>query len=93
MIGERALRIGSQRWIASYPLDSGSLVVGSQNRAAGLLLAGSEESTIFDPIKDVISLLKVDKTRIWLVLRRAEGWAEDELDKILKSARLSAASV
>ncbi|MGD0624531.1 MAG: hypothetical protein ABSB32_07395 [Thermodesulfobacteriota bacterium] len=44
----------------SQPGDSGSLIVDSQNRAAGLLFAGSEESTIFNPIKDVISLLDID---------------------------------
>jgi len=44
----------------SQPGDSGSLVVDLQNRAVGLLFAGSEQSTIFNPIKDVISLLDID---------------------------------
>ena len=40
--------------------DSGSLVVDSQNRAVGLLFAGSDQSTIFNSIKDVVSLLDID---------------------------------
>lgn len=43
----------------SQPGDSGSLVVDLQNRAIGLLFAGSEQSTVFNPIKDVISLLDI----------------------------------
>jgi hypothetical protein len=44
----------------SQPGDSGSLVVDQQNRAVGLLFAGSDQSTIFNPIKDVVSLLGID---------------------------------
>lgn len=44
----------------SQPGDSGSLVVDSQNRSVGLLFAGSDQSTIFNPIKDVIFLLDID---------------------------------
>jgi len=40
--------------------DSGSLVVDLQNRAVGLLFAGSDQSTIFNPIKDVVSLLDIE---------------------------------
>jgi len=44
----------------SQPGDSGSLVVDLENRAVGLLFAGSDQSTIFNPIKDVVSLLGID---------------------------------
>lgn len=44
----------------SQPGDSGSLVVDVDNRAVGLLFAGSDQSTVFNPIKDVISLLEVE---------------------------------
>jgi hypothetical protein len=40
--------------------DSGSLVVDQGNRAVGLLFAGSDQSTIFNPIREVISLLGID---------------------------------
>ena len=50
--------------IAAGPMsqggDSGSLVVDAQNRSVGLLFAGSDQSTIFSPIKDVISLLEIE---------------------------------
>jgi hypothetical protein len=39
--------------------DSGSLVVDSGNRAVGLLFAGSANTTIFNPISHVQSLLRV----------------------------------
>lgn len=39
--------------------DSGSLVVDSGNRAVGLLFAGSSNTTIFNPISHVQSLLNV----------------------------------
>ncbi len=44
----------------SEPGDSGSLVVDLENRAVGLLFAGSDLSTIFNLIKDVVSLLDFD---------------------------------
>jgi hypothetical protein len=40
--------------------DSGSLVVDGQKRAVGLLFAGSDQSTIFNPIKEVLSALDID---------------------------------
>jgi hypothetical protein len=40
--------------------DSGSLVMDLQNRAIGLLFAGSDQSTIFNPIKDIVSLLDIE---------------------------------
>lgn len=39
--------------------DSGSLVVGAENRAVGLLFAGSTNTTILNPISQVQSLLKI----------------------------------
>ncbi len=44
----------------SQPGDSGSLVVDSQNRSVGLLFAGSDQTTVLNPIQDVISLLDID---------------------------------
>lgn len=44
----------------SAPGDSGSLVVaGDSLRAVGLLFAGSDQSTIFNPIQDVLDCLDV----------------------------------
>jgi len=40
--------------------DSGSLVVDGQTRAVGLLFAGSDQTTIFNPIKEVIAALDID---------------------------------
>lgn len=40
--------------------DSGSLVVDTSNRAAGLLFAGSATATVFNPIAHVTRLLGVD---------------------------------
>ncbi len=42
----------------SSPGDSGSLVLDEQNRAVGLLFAGSDTSTILNPIQTVLDLLK-----------------------------------
>jgi hypothetical protein len=45
----------------SQPGDSGSLLVESGGlRAVGLLFAGSEQATIFNPIRDVLDCLEVD---------------------------------
>ena len=44
----------------SQPGDSGSLVLDSENRSVGLLFAGSDQTTVLNPIKDVISLLDID---------------------------------
>lgn len=45
----------------SKPGDSGSLLVESAGlRAVGLLFAGSEQATIFNPIQDVLDCLEVD---------------------------------
>ncbi|MGE5416073.1 MAG: hypothetical protein ACM3UZ_04795 [Acidobacteriota bacterium] len=41
------------------PGDSGSLVLDSSNRAVGLLFAGSETTTIINPISAVLKLLKI----------------------------------
>jgi hypothetical protein len=41
--------------------DSGSLIVdGTENKAVGLLYAGSAQATIFNPIQDVLDALQVD---------------------------------
>ncbi len=40
--------------------DSGSLVVDMENRAVGLLFAGSEEHTVCNPIQAVLDQLGVD---------------------------------
>ena len=41
--------------------DSGSLIVeGNSNLAVGLLFAGSNTTTIFSPIQDVLSIMQVD---------------------------------
>lgn len=43
----------------SAPGDSGSLVVDEKNRAVGLLFAGSDRSTVCNPIEIVLAALKV----------------------------------
>jgi len=43
----------------SEPGDSGSLVVDEQNRAVGLLFAGSDKATLFNNINHVLRALKV----------------------------------
>jgi hypothetical protein len=43
----------------SDPGDSGSLLVDSQSRAVGLLFAGSDEVTVYNPIETVLSLLNI----------------------------------
>ncbi|AFV13019.1 hypothetical protein Tph_c28540 [Thermacetogenium phaeum DSM 12270] len=40
--------------------DSGSLVLDRENRAVGLLFAGSSEYTVFNPIENVLNKLEVD---------------------------------
>jgi hypothetical protein len=40
--------------------DSGSLVVDRENRAIGLLFAGSAVSTLVNPIREVARLLDLD---------------------------------
>ncbi len=44
----------------SQPGDSGSLIVDDENRAVGLLFAGSNEYTVFNPIQTVCDQLGVD---------------------------------
>jgi hypothetical protein len=41
------------------PGDSGSLVLDGQNRAVGLLFAGSDEFTVLNPIDPVLDLLGI----------------------------------
>ncbi|NLP44912.1 MAG: hypothetical protein GX351_09835 [Peptococcaceae bacterium] len=43
----------------SKPGDSGSLVLDMKNRAVGLLFAGSDLSTVINPIKPVLEMLEV----------------------------------
>lgn len=43
----------------SEPGDSGSLLVNEKNQAVGLLFAGSDSITVFNPISTVLDLLKV----------------------------------
>ena len=43
--------------------DSGSVVVDNENRLIGLLFAGSDATTIFSPIGEVFSALKLDPWR------------------------------
>ncbi|NOY58677.1 MAG: hypothetical protein GXO75_07060, partial [Calditrichaeota bacterium] len=43
----------------SDPGDSGSLLVDSENHAVGLLFAGSDEVTVFNPIDAVLSALNI----------------------------------
>jgi hypothetical protein len=43
----------------SEPGDSGSLLVSEQNQAVGLLFAGSDTVTVFNPIKTVLDLLQI----------------------------------
>ncbi|OAT82959.1 hypothetical protein [Desulfotomaculum copahuensis] len=44
----------------SRPGDSGSLVLDTENRAAGLLFAGSEKYTVFNRIDQVLSRLELE---------------------------------
>lgn len=44
----------------AQPGDSGSLVVDAQNRAVGLLFAGSYQATIINPIQAVLDLLDIE---------------------------------
>jgi len=44
----------------AQPGDSGSLVLDLNNRAVGLLFAGSDQSTIINPIQNVLNALEVD---------------------------------
>jgi hypothetical protein len=46
--------------LKSLPGDSGSLIVDKDNRAVGLLFAGSNEYTVFNPIETVCDHLGVD---------------------------------
>jgi hypothetical protein len=46
--------------LKSLPGDSGSLIVDEDNRAVGLLFAGSNEYTVFNPIQTVCDHLGVD---------------------------------
>lgn len=46
--------------LKSAPGDSGSLIVDSDNRAVGLLFAGSSDHTVFNPIQSVLDQLGVD---------------------------------
>jgi hypothetical protein len=46
--------------LKSLPGDSGSLIVDEDNRAVGLLFAGSNEYTVFNPIQTVCDYLGVD---------------------------------
>ena len=43
----------------SDPGDSGSLLVSENNKAVGLLFAGSDEVTVYNPIEHVLSLLSI----------------------------------
>ncbi|HLV35475.1 MAG TPA: hypothetical protein VKY59_10195 [Spirillospora sp.] len=61
--GTRTARFEGQ--IITTPMsqggDSGSLIVdGSENRAVGLLFAGSPQATIFNPIQEVLDALQID---------------------------------
>ena len=61
--GSRTARFSGQ--IITTPMsqggDSGSLLVdGSSNVAVGLLFAGSDQSTIFNPIDAVLSALQIN---------------------------------
>lgn len=60
--GDRTARFTGQ--VITTPMsqggDSGSLIVdGTENKAVGLLFAGSNLSTIFTPIDEVLSALNV----------------------------------
>lgn len=46
--------------VPSLPGDSGSLIVNENNEAVGLLFAGSDTSTIFNPIKPVLEKLDIE---------------------------------
>jgi hypothetical protein len=46
--------------IKSAPGDSGSLILDSNNRAVGLLFAGSDTATLFNKISNVMKELEVD---------------------------------
>ncbi|MHB9148442.1 MAG: chymotrypsin family serine protease [Candidatus Amoebophilus sp.] len=43
----------------SAPGDSGSLVLDLNNRATGLLFAGSEKSTVINPIQEILNIFNV----------------------------------
>lgn len=43
----------------SNPGDSGSLLVSNDNKAVGLLFAGSDSVTVYNPIESVLSLLSI----------------------------------
>lgn len=45
--------------IKSGPGDSGSLIVGMQNQAVGLLFAGGNNITVLNPIADVVQQLRI----------------------------------
>lgn len=60
--GEGRILLFEKQIIASKmsePGDSGSLVVDHRNRAVGLLFAGSNQSTIINPINQVLETLQV----------------------------------
>ncbi|AFV02639.1 hypothetical protein UNSWDHB_620 [Dehalobacter sp. UNSWDHB] len=60
--GEGRILLFEKQIIASKmsePGDSGSLVVDFRNRAVGLLFAGSNQSTIINPINQVLETLQV----------------------------------
>ena len=60
--GENKVLIFEDQIVAnamSKPGDSGSLVLDMKNRAVGLLFAGSTLSTVINPIKPVLEMLKV----------------------------------
>lgn len=46
--------------LASKPGDSGSLILDQENRAVGLLFAGSEKMTVFNRIQNVMELLEFE---------------------------------
>jgi hypothetical protein len=60
--GERQARYVNQIMVSpfSQPGDSGSLVLGYERRAVGLLFAGSEHVTVVSPIDLVLAALNVE---------------------------------
>ncbi len=46
--------------IKSAPGDSGSLILDTENRAVGLLFAGSETTTLFNKISNVMNVLDIE---------------------------------
>lgn len=58
----RTLRFENQIFTTkmSEPGDSGSLVVDYNNKAVGLLFAGSDKGTLLNPIQEVLDKLKVN---------------------------------